>query len=170
MSFESILMPIREGSCKEEKYSLLIRTLPQLLSLSDHPVSTLSNAVAILHETLQTLWTGIYLVRGQELILFPFQGPVACTRIGKGKGVCGCSWEHDETMIVPDVNAFAGHIACSSQSQSEIVVPLHDPTGEVRGVLDIDSEQLNYFDTTDAHYLCKCVSIIEENINWDLLK
>ena len=115
---------------------------------------------AALKETFRFFWVGFYLVKGDELVLAPFQGPVACTRIKKGRGVCGKAWEKAETLVVPDVDAFPGHIACSSLSRSEIVVPLLRAEGEVWGVLDVDSESLNGFDETDARFLRELCSYL----------
>jgi len=116
-------------------------------------VANLANMSAALKETFNFFWVGFYLVDSEELVLGPFQGPIACTRIRKGKGVCGTAWSEERTIVVPDVDAFPGHIACSSLSRSEIVVPLIDHENKVWGVLDIDSEQLNTFDDTDARFL-----------------
>ena len=116
-------------------------------------IANLANVAAALKETFGFFWVGFYLVKGEELVLGPFQGPIACTRIRKGRGVCGTAWAKAETLVVPDVDAFPGHIACSSLSRSEIVVPLIRENGEVWGVLDIDSENLNTFDETDARFL-----------------
>ena len=134
---------------KSERYALLLKQLGGLLEGESDLVADLSNAAALIHETFGFWWTGFYLVRGRELVLGPFQGPVACTRIPFGKGVCGTAWQRAATVIVPDVEEFPGHIACSSASRSEIVVPiLRD--GEVRAVLDIDSRELATFDEEDA--------------------
>ena len=131
---------------KSERYALLLKQLGGLLEGESDLVADLSNAAALIHETFGFWWTGFYLVRGRELVLGPFQGPVACTRIPFGKGVCGTAWQRAATVIVPE---FPGHIACSSASRSEIVVPiLRD--GEVRAVLDIDSRELATFDEEDA--------------------
>ena len=117
--------------------------LPQVVAMIEgetNRVSVMANVAAALHEAFQWWWTGFYTVEGDRLELGPFQGPVACYRIKRGRGVCGTAWERDETVIVPDVDQFPGHIACSSLSRSEIVVPVHDSTGEVVAVLDIDSK------------------------------
>ena len=137
--------------------------LPQIKCLiegEDDLVANLANVAAALKETFRFFWVGFYLVKGDELVLAPFQGPVACTRIKKGRGVCGKAWEKAETLVVPDVDAFPGHIACSSLSRSEIVVPLLRAEGEVWGVLDVDSESLNGFDETDAHFLRELCSYL----------
>ena len=124
--------------------------------------ATIKNSVlraAMLHETFSFWWTGFYRVRGEELVLGPFQGPMACTRIRKGRGVCGTAWAEAQTQVVPDVDKFPGHIACSSASRSEIVVPIF-LQGEVIAVLDIDSAELNTFDQTDRHYLEQLVKLL----------
>lgn len=142
---------IAQGT-KEEKYRTLLPQLKSLLEGEDDLIANLANASAALKETFCFFWVGFYLVKGEELVLGPFQGPIACTRIKKGRGVCGTAWAKAQTLVVPDVDAFPGHIACSSLSRSEIVVPLRKGD-EVWGVLDIDSEELNSFDETDARFL-----------------
>lgn len=142
---------IAQGT-KEEKYRTLLPQLKSLLEGEDDLIANLANASAALKETFCFFWVGFYLVKGEELVLGPFQGPIACTRIKKGRGVCGTAWAKAQTLVVPDVDAFPGHIACSSLSRSEIVVPLRRGD-EVWGVLDIDSEELNSFDETDARFL-----------------
>ena len=134
---------------KAEQYALLHAQLKSLLEGETDRTANLANAAALIHETFGFWWTGFYLVRGRELLLGPFQGPVACTRIPFGKGVCGTAWERGETIVVPDVEEFPGHIACSSLSRSEIVVPIMQG-GEVVAVLDIDSRELATFDEQDA--------------------
>lgn len=124
-----------------------------MLTGEEDLIANLANVSAALKETFGFLWVGFYLVKGEELVLGPFQGPIACTRIRKGRGVCGTAWAKAETLVVPDVDAFPGHIACSSLSRSEIVVPLVGPDGEVWGVLDVDSEKLNSFNETDVRFL-----------------
>ena len=144
---------------KDERYASL---LPQIISLcegEEDVIANLSNISAALKQTFNWLWIGFYLVKNDELVLGPFQGPVACTRINFGKGVCGKAWENKETIIVDDVEKFPGHIACSSQSQSEIVVPIL-VNNEVVAVLDIDSEHLSSFDETDKKYLEKFCDFI----------
>lgn len=143
---------ISDGS-KEEKYEMLLKQIKGLIEGESNLVANLANMSAALKETFNFFWVGFYLVDGEELVLGPFQGPIACTRIRKGKGVCGTAWSEERTIVVPDVDAFPGHIACSSLSRSEIVVPLIDHENKVWGVLDIDSEQLNTFDDTDARFL-----------------
>jgi L-methionine (R)-S-oxide reductase len=144
---------------KQEQYEQLIPQIIGLLQGETDLVANLGNLAAALKEQFRWWWVGFYLVRDGELVLGPFQGPVACTRIRRGKGVCGTSWERMESLIVPDVEAFPGHIACSSASRSEIVVPLIR-NGQVLGVLDVDSEHLYHFDDTDRHYLEQIVSSI----------
>lgn len=145
---------------KEEQYQLLIPQIKGLLEGEDDLIANLANTVAALKEQFKWLWVGFYLVKNEELVLAPFQGPIACTRIKKGKGVCGTSWAEAKTIIVPNVEKFPGHIACSSLSKSEIVVPILQ-NGTVIGVLDIDSEKLDQFDTTDQQYLEQIVNLIE---------
>ncbi|WP_455583998.1 GAF domain-containing protein [Bacteroides sp.] len=142
---------ITSGS-KEEQYSSLLPQIQSLIEGETELIANLANVTAALKEAFGFLWVGFYLVKGDELVLAPFQGPIACTRIRKGRGVCGTAWQERKTLIVPDVDAFPGHIACSSLSRSEIVVPLLRDD-DVWGVLDIDSEQLNTFDETDKKYL-----------------
>ena len=139
---------------KSEKYQAIIPQIMALIEGEEDITANLANITAALKEQFNWLWVGFYLVKKDELVLGPFQGPVACTRIRKGRGVCGTSWEKAETLIVPDVEAFPGHIACSSASKSEIVIPLIR-NQKVVGVLDVDSADLNHFDETDQHYLEK---------------
>lgn len=140
--------------------------LQALIEGEDNLVGVLANLSAALHEMLSTLWTGFYLVEGEELLLGPFQGPVACYRIKKGRGVCGTAWDESRPIIVPDVEQFPGHIACSSLSRSEIVVPVHDAQGAVVAVLDIDSKDLNTFDETDKKNLELLVKALSKTIVW----
>jgi L-methionine (R)-S-oxide reductase len=144
---------------KEEQYEALLPQIKGLLEGETDLIANLANIAAALKEQFGWLWVGFYLVKGEELVLGPFQGPVACTRIRKGRGVCGSSWAKEETLIVPDVEKFPGHIACSSLSRSEIVLPLFSAQ-EVIGVLDVDSEQLNEFDETDKFYLEKIIALL----------
>ena len=144
---------------KQEQYEALIPQIKGLLEGETDLIANLANIAGALREQFNWLWVGFYLVKKDELVLGPFQGPVACTRIKKGKGVCGSSWAQEKTLIVPDVEKFPGHIACSSASRSEIVIPiLHHK--EVVGVLDVDSKELNEFDVTDRVYLEQIVSLI----------
>lgn len=144
---------------KQEQYESLIPQIKGLLDGEPDQVANLANVAAALKEQFGWFWVGFYLVKGDELVLGPFQGPVACTRIRKGRGVCGSSWANASTLIVPDVEKFPGHIACSSLSKSEIVVPLFK-NGEVIGVLDVDSELLDQFDETDQRFLEAIVALI----------
>jgi GAF domain-containing protein len=144
---------------KEEKYQSVIPQIKALIDGEPDLVANLANIVAALMEQFGWLWIGFYLVKENQLVLAPFQGPVACTRIKKGKGVCGTSWEKAETLVVPDVEKFPGHIACSSKSRSEIVVPIIR-NNKVRGVLDVDSEQLAAFDETDKQFLQEIADLI----------
>ena len=137
---------------KEEKYRELLPQLHALVSTETDLIANLANVAAALKQTFGFFWVGFYLVKEDELVLGPFQGPIACPRIRLGKGVCGTAWKEGRTLIVPDVEQFPGHIACSSDSKSEIVVPVLQQ-GEVIGVLDIDSNELDSFDTIDARYL-----------------
>src|SRR4051794_9860698 len=144
---------------KTEQYRSLIPQIKGLLDGEPDLVANLANTVAALKEQFGWLWVGFYLVKNNELVLGPFQGPVACTRIRKGRGVCGTSWAEAKTLIVPDVEKFPGHIACSSLSKSEIVVPvMHND--DVIAVLDVDSEAYSDFDETDKHYLEQILSLI----------
>ena len=144
-------LSISEGT-KTARYETLLPQLKALTEGEPNRVANLANVAAALKMTFDPLWVGFYLVEEEELVLGPFQGPIACTRIAKGRGVCGSSWASGEVIVVPDVDAFPGHIACSSESRSEIVVPVL-ANGTVVGVLDIDSSKLNDFDATDAHFL-----------------
>ena len=144
---------------KEDEYQSLIPQIKGLLEGENDLVANLANVTAALKQQFNWLWVGFYLVKGDELVLGPFQGPVACTRIRKGKGVCGTSWQNKQTLIVPDVEAFPGHIACSSLSKSEIVIPIILDQ-QVAAVLDVDSEQLSEFDETDQKYLENIVGLI----------
>lgn len=148
------------GTTKEEKY---ISLLPQLKALvEDEPdeIANLANIVAVLKYTFNFFWVGFYLVKKDELVLGPFQGPVACTRIGLGKGVCGTSWEKAHTIIVDDVDTFPGHIACSSASKSEIVIPVFNKDKKVIGVLDVDDDKYAMFDAIDKLYLEQVATLV----------
>jgi L-methionine (R)-S-oxide reductase len=144
---------------KTAQYETLIPQIEALITYETDLIANLGNIVAALKEQFGWFWVGFYMVKGGELVLAPFQGPVSCTRIRKNKGVCGTSWGEARTVIVADVDAFPGHIACSSLSKSEIVVPIIR-SGEVIGVLDIDSETYDTFDTTDQRYLEQVVGLI----------
>lgn len=139
---------------KKEKYETLVSQIESLLGNETDFIANMANVAAALKQTFGFFWVGFYRVADQQLVLAPFQGPIACTRIRKGKGVCGTAWAENRTLIVPDVDLFPGHIACNSASRSEIVVPLFKEE-EVIAVLDIDSDTLNCFDETDAFYLEK---------------
>ena len=145
---------IISGTSKKERYEALLPQLEALIGAETDGVANLANISAALKETFGFFWVGFYWVKNDELVLGPFQGPVACTRITKGRGVCGTAWATKEIQLVPDVDAFPGHIACSSLSKSEIVVPILK-NGIVIGVLDVDSDKLNDFDETDARYLAQ---------------
>lgn len=145
---------------KEQRYQELLPQIQGLLSGEDDVIANMANMVAALKMTFNWLWVGFYIVRGEQLVLGPFQGPIACTRINKGKGVCGSAWQSGEIQLVPDVDQFSGHIACSSLSKSEIVLPLYDVAGKVFAVLDVDSETLNQFDEIDAKYLAQIIKLI----------
>lgn len=152
-------LEISSGS-KIEQYQNLLPQIKGLLSGEPDLIANLANITAALKEQFGWFWVGFYMVKDNELVLGPFQGPVACTRIKKGRGVCGTSWEKAGTIIVPDVELFPGHIACSSLSKSEIVIPIFKD-GNVWGVLDVDSEKLHQFDTHDKFYLEQILSLIE---------
>ena len=155
-------LTITRNASKEEQYQAIIPQIEALLNGEVDFVANLANVAAALKEQFNWFWVGFYLVKQDELVLGPFQGPVACTRIKKGKGVCGASWAQAETIIVPDVEEFPGHIACASASRSEIVLPLI-VSGQVIGVLDVDSEVLNKFDETDQVYLEQVIAILLNN-------
>jgi GAF domain-containing protein len=147
---------------KEEKYKDLLSGIKSLIEGETDRIAIMSNVAAEIHQTMGFWWTGFYRVIGDELVLGPFQGPIACMHIAFGRGVCGTAWQKAETVVVPDVEQFPGHIACSSQSRSEIVVPVfsHDKEKKVIAVLDIDSEHLATFDETDRKYLEEICSLI----------
>lgn len=145
---------------KESQYLSLIPQIAALLSGEDDQIANLANVAAALKEQFGWFWVGFYLVKQDELVLGPFQGPVACTRIKRGKGVCGASWERNEVLIVPDVDQFPGHIACASASRSEIVLPLYRGA-EIIGVLDVDSEYHAHFDAVDELYLNKIINLLD---------
>jgi GAF domain-containing protein len=150
---------ILSGS-KEDQYENILPQIKGLLDGENDLIANLANIAAALKEQFNFFWVGFYLIKDDVLVLGPFQGPVACTRIKKGRGVCGTSWEQAKTIIVPDVEKFPGHIACSSLSKSEIVLPLLKD-GAVVGVLDVDSSSLNSFDETDKIYLEKIIELIK---------
>jgi len=150
---------IISGETKQERYEALLPQIEAVVEDEPDLIANMANVAAMLHETFGFWWTGFYRVEGQELVLGPFQGPMACTRIKKGRGVCGTAWAEAQTQVVPDVDQFPGHIACSSASRSEIVVPIFKE-GEVIAVLDIDSAQLGTFDQTDRRYLEQVVEML----------
>lgn len=149
-----------ENGTREVIYKSL---LPQIESLIGHETdltANMANICAVIKEAFGFFWVGFYLVKEEELVLGPFQGPVACTRIRFGRGVCGTAWKEGRTIIVPDVEQFSGHIACSSESKSEIVIPLYTHENSIIGVLDIDSDELNTFNDADALYLTKIINLL----------
>lgn len=152
---------IAQSADKAEKYKTLVPQVEALVQGENDVVANLSNVAAALKQTMNFFWVGFYLVKDNQLVLGPFQGPIACTRINFGKGVCGASWKEKKTILVPNVDEFPGHIACSSASKSEIVLPAFK-NGEVALVLDVDSDQLNDFDETDAKALEQVMRIIEK--------
>ena len=145
---------------KIEMYQSLIPQIAALIEGEQDLIANLANVTAALKQQFNWLWVGFYLVKNNELVLGPFQGPVACTRIKKGRGVCGAAWQQEKTLIVPDVEKFPGHIACSSLSKSEIVIPVFSAL-EVVGVLDVDSEMFDFFDATDERYLKDIVDLLK---------
>ena len=151
---------------KDEQYRELLELVKSYIEGETCEVSVLANAAALLHEAMapRYFWTGFYMVDGEELVLGPFQGPAACYRIRLGRGVCGTAWKDKCTLVVPDVEEFPGHIACSSLSRSEIVVPMLDSNGNVKAVLDIDSRELAAFDDTDAHWLEQIAEAIAKTL------
>lgn len=153
-------LTILKEASKEEKYRSILPQIQALLAGETDSIANLANVCAALKEQFGWFWVGFYLIKDGELVLGPFQGPVACTRIKKGKGVCGSSWEQEKILIVPNVDEFPGHIACASASKSEIVLPLIHK-GEIIGVLDVDSEHLAHFDEIDAKYLAEILSLLD---------
>jgi len=151
---------ISQSADKASKYKTLIPQIEALISGEPDLIANLANIAAALKQSMNFFWVGFYLVKNNELVLGPFQGPIACTRIALGKGVCGASWKEKKIFIVPNVDEFPGHIACSSDSKSEIVLPAIK-NGEVTLVLDVDNDNLNDFDDTDALYLKQIVDMIE---------
>lgn len=151
-----------QGASKEERYANLLRELSAILEGETDVIANMANMAACLQETFHFWWVGFYRVVGGELVLGPFQGPLACTRIRCGRGVCGMAWQQKQSIVVPDVDLFPGHIACSSASRSEIVVPLMY-LGEVWGVLDIDSERLDTFNHVDRLWLERIAALLHPN-------
>jgi L-methionine (R)-S-oxide reductase len=156
---ETLFLP--QSGTKEEIYQALLPQVEALITGEQDLVANLANIAAALREAFGFFWVGFYVVQGQELVLGPFQGPIACTRIAYGRGVCGTAWKEKKTQLVPDVEAFPGHIACSSASKSEIVVPVFQD-GEVFLVLDVDSDQLDDFDAVDQRYLEALMGLLEK--------
>ena len=156
---ENLFLP--QAGSKEEIYLALLPQVEALISGEQDLVANLANIAAALREAFGFFWVGFYVVQGQELVLGPFQGPIACTRIAFGRGVCGTAWKEKKTQLVPDVEAFPGHIACSSASKSEIVVPAFQD-GEVFLVLDVDSDRLDDFDAVDQRYLEDLMGMLEK--------
>jgi len=151
------------NASKEEQYLSLLPQIEGIIAGEVDLTANLANVCAALKAQFNFFWVGFYLVKGDELVLGPFQGPVACTRIAKGRGVCGQAWQHKQVMLVPDVDAFPDHIACSSLSKSEVVIPLFGADDEVKAVLDVDSDRLNDFDDIDVKYLTKLCSLLTVN-------
>lgn len=146
---------------KETQYSELLEEIRSVIQDEKDTIACMANVAALIHERFGFWWTGFYRVIDNELVLGPFQGPVACTRIRKGRGVCGTSWNEGRTIVVPNVHEFPGHIACSSFSNSEIVVPVFDESRNITGVLDIDSREFSTFDETDAKWLENICALIK---------
>ena len=151
---------IPENATKQEKYEVLLPQMEALMAYESDLVANLANISSALHQVFSWWWVGFYWVKENELVLAPFQGPIACTRIAFGKGVCGTAWKERKTQLVPDVEQFPGHIACSSATKSEIVVPIFNQNDEVMGVLDVDSERDDVLDEIDVFYLEKISKMI----------
>ncbi|MDF2418945.1 GAF domain-containing protein [Acinetobacter beijerinckii] len=148
---------------KADQYQSILPQIQAIIEDETDMIANLANICAVLKQQFDWFWIGFYLVKDNELVLGPFQGPIACTRIAKGRGVCGSAWQQQQMIIVPDVDQFPGHIACSSASKSEIVLPIMS-NGDCVGVLDIDSDELNQFDEIDAEYLQQLMLMIEKFI------
>lgn len=155
---------IPHSADRAARYAALLPQVEALTAAETDPVANMGNVAAVLREAFGFFWVGFYRVAGEELVLGPFQGPLACTRIRRGKGVCGTAWAERRSQLVPDVDAFPGHIACSSASKSEIVVPIVDAAGEVRAVLDIDSDRLNDFSESDQTWLERWMQTLGERL------
>ena len=155
---ENLYIP--ENATKQEKYEALLPQIEALMAYESDLVANLANVSSALHQVFSWWWVGFYWVKENELVLAPFQGPIACTRIAFGKGVCGTAWKERKTRLVPDVEQFPGHIACSSATKSEIVVPIFNQNDEVIGVLDVDSERDDILDEIDVFYLEKISKMI----------
>lgn len=157
---------IVKNATKEEKYIALLPQIEALITGEENNIANLANTAAALKQTFGFFWVGFYLDdENGQLVLGPFQGPIACTRIRYGKGVCGTSFSKEETILVPDVNLFPGHIACSSDSKSEIVIPLKNKIGKIIGVLDVDSDHLDDFDETDQKYLEELITLLAKSLS-----
>lgn len=154
---------INNSGSKAERYAALLPQIKNLVNGESDVIANLANIAAALKQTMNFYWVGFYLVKDNQLVLGPFQGPIACTRIGYGNGVCGTSWKDKRTIVVPNVDEFPGHIACSSASKSEIVLPAFKKD-QIALVLDVDSDSLNDFDQTDQRYLEEVIRIIEQFI------
>ena len=150
-----------QGATKQEKYESLLPQIKALLEGETDAIANMANISAALKEAFNFFWVGFYLVKNEQLVLGPFQGPVACTRINIGKGVCGSAWQQQQAIIVDDVDAFPGHIACSALSKSEIVIPLYDANKQCIGVLDVDSDNYSMFDKTDEHFLTQVIELLK---------
>ncbi len=151
-----------KGNTKEEKYQFILPQIKALIEGEPDAIANMANICAALKYAFDFFWVGFYLVKDNQLVLAPFQGPVACTRIHLGKGVCGTAWKNNEVIIVDDVDTFPGHIACSSLSKSEIVLPIYNSKKEIIGVLDIDSDKYATFDKTDELYLNQVLKLLEQ--------
>lgn len=159
---ENLYIP--KNSTKKEKYEALLPQLAAITEIESDLTANLANIASALHQTFGWWWVGFYWVKGEELVLAPFQGPIACTRIKFGRGVCGTAWKEEKSQLVPDVEKFPGHIACSSASKSEIVVPIFDKEKKVVGVLDVDSERYDVLDEIDVFYLEKIAEMITSKL------
>lgn len=159
---ENLIIPATGD--RQASYTALLPQIEALVSEETDSVANMANVAAALREAFGFFWVGFYRVVGKQLVLGPFQGPLACTRIGYGKGVCGTAWKEAESQLVPDVNRFPGHIACSSASKSEVVIPIFDPAGRMAAVLDIDSDKTDDFSETDLRYLEELVRRIAPKI------
>jgi len=158
-------LAITPGQSREDTYRELLPQLLAMIEAEPDTIATLANLAAAMRQAFGFHWVGFYLVQGDELVLGPFQGPIACTRIAKGRGVCGTAWAEDQTQLVPDVEAFPGHIACSSQTKSEIVIPVHDEQGGVWAVLDVDSADADNFSDVDRDALEQLASWLSGHNN-----
>lgn len=152
---------ISQSNEKSERYQTLLPQLEAMVEGEEDLIANLANVVAALKQTMNFFWVGFYFVKGEQLVLGPFQGPIACTRIGFGKGVCGTAWRDEKTIVVPNVDEFPGHIACSSAARSEIVLPAFK-NNKVALILDVDSDQLNSFDADDENFLGQIMRIVEK--------